>query len=89
MNYFHIAATSTGASITKNPCKLHTVVINTKGAATSTLTLYDNNVGDNSGNVIAVVDCTVQPQLLYDIDTRAGLSYVHANAAADITVAYQ
>ncbi len=90
MNYFHIAALSAGASITKNPCKLHSVTINTKGITSNLLTLYDNNAGDSSGNVIAAIDTTANVgHLIYDVDTRAGLSYVlAAGTAADVTVSY-
>lgn len=92
MNYFHIAAALTaGASVTKTPCKLHAVTINTKGAAANVFTLYDNNKGDNSGNVIGIFDTTVQPAyFLLDVDTLNGLSYSSAaGSGADLTLAYQ
>lgn len=91
MNYAHVASgTTAGASVTKNPCKLHTVTINTKGATSNVLTLYDNNKGDNSGNVVAIIDTTAGPNYwLYDIDLLNGLSYSSvAGTGADITFCY-
>lgn len=93
MNYKHVAAGLTaGALVTPNPCKLHSVTINTKGAGANVLTLYDNALGDNSGNVIAIIDTVnINSQtLLYDVETFKGLSYSSAaGTGADITFAYQ
>lgn len=91
MNYFHVAAALTaGASVTKNPCKLHSVAINTKGAAANVLTLFDNNKGDTTGNTVAIIDTTAGPAYwLYDVDLLSGLSYSSATGAgADITFTY-
>lgn len=93
MNYFHIAAALTaGANVSKNPVKLHSVTVNTKGAAANLFTLYDNAKGDTSGTVIGIIDTVnINSQtLVYDVDTLLGLSYASATGTgADITLAFQ
>lgn len=86
--YKHIAALSTGASIKATPGTLHTITINTKGATSNLLTVYDGT--STAGTVIAAVDTTVTyGTLTFDVDFTVGLFYVlAAGTAADITVAY-
>lgn len=87
MNYAHVATNSTGANLAKVGAKLRTITINSKGATSNLLTVYDNALGDTSGDVIAIIDTTVGPGTFrYDCETRKGLSYVlAAGTAADIT----
>lgn len=68
---------------------LHTLAINTKGATSNTLTLYDSTTG--SGTVIAVIDTTVTPTYwLYDICFNTGLTIVSASGTgADYTVSFE
>lgn len=91
MNYTHIAANSAGANIAARGVRLHIVSVNTKGATANLLTLYDNALGDTSGNVIAAIDTTAGPAgWRFDVDTLKGLSYVlAAGTAADITIAWE
>jgi hypothetical protein len=67
---------------------LHSITINTKGAASNTLTVYDNTTG--SGTKIAAIDTTAQTQtLFYDIICRTGITVVSATGTgADITVSW-
>ena len=69
---------------------LHSITINTKGAAANICTVYNNSAG--SGDVIAVLD-TVNGQIqtmFYDVKCPAGLTIVLATGtAADITVAWR
>lgn len=91
MNYAHLNANQNN-SLSKFSSKLHSVTVNTKGASANVLTIYDNNKGDTSGNVVAVIDTVnlVQPTFLYDLDTLTGLSATLATGtAADVTITFQ
>lgn len=78
-----------GTTVIKSgPGVLASVTINTKGASSNTLTVYDNTAG--SGTVIAVIDTTTALGTIpYDIIYNTGLTIVLATGtAADVTVAY-
>lgn len=88
MNYSHLNANGTTV-LTSVGCKLHTVSINTKGAAANTLTLYDGTVAQNV--IIAIIDTVnlATNVLVYDVDTRNGLTAVMATGtAADVTISF-
>jgi hypothetical protein len=87
INYSHQNAL--GTTVVKSGAGLlHSICINTKGATSNTVTVYDNTAA--SGTVIAVIDTTSQVQtLLYDIGFTVGLTVVlAAGTSADITVSY-
>lgn len=65
---------------------LHAIVINTSGAASNTITVYDNTAG--SGTVVALIDGTSVPKtLLYDADMLTGITIVSATGTgADLTI---
>jgi hypothetical protein len=84
----HIAAT--GTTTAKSGAGLvHTVCINTKGASSNVLTLYDNTAG--SGTVIAVIDTTANVGCLtYDYGFATGLTAVDATGTApDVSITYK
>jgi len=66
---------------------LHSVIINTRGVAT-TVTLYDNTAG--SGTKLATIDTTLSTtSFLYDIGFRNGLTAVTAGTTpADLTITW-
>src|SRR5690348_7763809 len=68
---------------------LHTITINTKGAASNTLAIYDGV--DNTGTLLATIDTTVTyGTLIYDIGFLVGLCIVSATGTqADITVSWR
>ncbi len=68
---------------------LHTVTINTKGAASNTLAIYDGI--DATGTLLATIDTTVTyGTLIYDIGCITGICVVSATGTqADITVTYR
>jgi hypothetical protein len=68
---------------------LHAVVINTKGASSNTLTLFDSATA--SGNKIGTLDTTsAVGAVLYDIQFSNGLTIVTATGTApNVTVAYR
>ena len=66
------------------------VVINTKGSASNTFTIYDNTSG--SGTVIAAIDTVngVSGHFEYNVAFSTGLTVVDATGtSADITVIYE
>lgn len=67
---------------------LHKVTINTAGASSNTITLYDNTAA--SGTVLATIDGTAGPLTLdYNIRFSTGLTAILATGtAAKITVTY-
>ena len=67
---------------------LFSVTINTKGATSNILTLY--NGGSTSAPVIAAIDTTQFPgTFTYNVPVNAGLWYtLLAGTAADITVTF-
>ena len=84
-NYSHQNANGTGALATV-PVLLHGVTINTKGASSNVLTLYD---GDGA-TVIAVIDTTQNVGFLkFRAQTKSGLQFKLATGtAADVTITF-
>jgi hypothetical protein len=90
MPYAHANANGTFPVVTF-PGKLRGVTVNTKGASSNTLTLYEGNtaaVTAETAPVIAVIDTTANVgTLFYDVVTMAGVTGVLATGtAADVTV---
>lgn len=87
-NYTHISTNSAGAAISNAPCTLHYVNVNTKGASSNVLTLYDGT--STGGAVIGVFDTTNAPGG-WEIfcQCKVGLFYVlAAGTAADLTIVW-
>jgi hypothetical protein len=86
----HISANASSSNIKTGPGLLRSVTINTKGASSNVLTLYDD-VGTGTGNVIAVIDTTANVGfLLFDAQFQNGLNYALATGtAADVTITYR
>ena len=88
-NPTHIVAALATTTVKSGAGVLHSIVINTKGAAANTLTVYDNTTG--SGTVLAVID-TVNLStnaLLYDVAFTTGLTVVSATGTgADLTISW-
>lgn len=87
--YTHISANTAGVQVGPvGTINLHTVSINTKGAAANVLTIYDGT--STSGTVVAVYDTTAQvASLNYDITLQVGLFVVLATGtAADLTFSW-
>lgn len=84
----HISTNATTA-VKSGAGFLHAVTINTKGASSNVLTLYDNTAA--SGTVIATIDTTsASVTLTYDSAFSTGLTAVTATGtAADITITYR
>lgn len=86
--YAHMNSNATNV-IKRSPGNLASVTINTKGATSNLLTLYDGL--DSSGTVIAVIDTTANvgfvdfAGLVFQIGLTAILA---AGTAADVTVVY-
>lgn len=81
----HMTTASTRV-IHSRAATLGSVIVNT-GAASATLTVYDNTAG--SGNVVAIIDCsnTAQGvQRTYDVICPGGLTVVMAGGNADVTI---
>lgn len=81
-------ATNATTTVKSGAGYLHTLVINTKGTAT-TATIYDNTAG--SGTKIATVDTTLSTTaFVYDVSFATGLTVVTAGTTpADLTVSYR
>jgi hypothetical protein len=86
-NYSHQSSNTSG-NLKASAGVLHNVTINTKGATSNTLTLYENTTA--SGTVIAVIDTTAQIQTLnFDVSFSTGLSFALAGGtAADVTIGW-
>lgn len=81
----HIATASTRV-IHSRAAALGSVIVNT-GAASATLTVYNNTA--SSGDIVAIIDCSntatgVQRQ--YDVLCPQGITVVMAGGNADVTV---
>ena len=88
-SYAHLNSTGT-TTIKSGAGILRRVVINTKGGALNTFTIYDNTSG--SGTVIAAIDTTsgVLGNFEYNVAFSTGLTVVDAiGTSADITVIYE
>ena len=87
-SYAHLNSTGT-TTIKSGAGILRRVVINTKGSASNTFTIYDNTSG--SGTVIAAIDTVngVSGHFEYNVAFSTGLTVVNASGtSADITVIY-
>lgn len=86
--FSNITANTAGLTLKSGAGTLHSVTINTAGAAANVLTLYDNTAA--SGTKIATIDTTTARTLTYDLAFATGLEAVVATGtAADITVTYK
>ena len=88
-SYAHLNSTGT-TTIKSGAGILRRVVINTRGGALNTFTVYDNTSG--SGTVIAAIDTTnaVSGNFEYNVAFSTGLTVVGAiGTSADITVIYE
>jgi hypothetical protein len=74
--------------IARGKCVFGRLTINTKGASSNTITIYDSTTG--SGTKVATIDSTSAiGSLFYDVQLLNGLTIVVATGtAADITVSY-
>lgn len=81
-------STNTTTTVKSGAGFLHTLTINTKGASSNVLTVYDNTAG--SGTKIATIDTTTGvTTLTFDVGFATGLTIVTATGtAADVTVSY-
>ena len=88
-SYAHLNSTGT-TTIKSGAGILRRVVINTKGSASNTFTVYDNTSG--SGTVIAAIDTVngASGHFEYNVAFSTGLTVVDATGtSADITVIYE
>jgi hypothetical protein len=85
--FTHKAALQAAVNLKASPAFLHAVSINSKGATSNILTLYDDALGGTT-NPICVIDTTsLVTTLFFDIATVNGLGYaLAAGTAADITI---
>ena len=88
-SFAHINANTAGVQVRLGNGQLHCVSINTKGATSNLLTLYDGT--STGGTVIGAWDTTVLPGM-WELDCAflTGLFAVLASGtAADITLTFQ
>jgi hypothetical protein len=87
--YKHISALAATTVIKSGPGTLVRVCINTKGASSNVLTLYDN-ASAASGTVIATIDTTANVgTITFECDFLLGLTVSLATGtAADVTISY-
>lgn len=83
--YSHI--TTVPSTVKSAPGVLHSVVVNTPGAAPCTATVYDG-VGISS-TIVAVIDCSRGFPLQYDVAFTTGLTINTVGGAPDLTVTFQ
>ena len=84
LRYHHFTTTGTGIS-QGGAAKLFRVTVNNPTAA-STLTLWES--GQTAGDVIAIIDCSLEGTYEYGV-TLSGLSAAMGGANSDVTVIYQ
>lgn len=87
--YTHISANTAGVQVgPAGTIRLHAVNINTKGAASNVLTLYDGT--STAGTVVAAFDTTVSfGTFQYNITVKVGLFAVLATGTpADLTISW-
>jgi hypothetical protein len=75
-----------GVSATGNGNTLAVVNVNS-AAAGAVLTLYDGV--DNTGSVVAVIDCSALSSKVYLCHFKTAIYYVLAGGNADITISYE
>jgi hypothetical protein len=85
--YKHINS-NTSAIVKSGAGVLYSVAINTKGASSNTITLYDGL--SSAGTVIATIDTTANTQsILYNVAYSTGLFFqTQTGTAGDFTIAY-
>lgn len=85
-----IAANQSVTNIKNSAGILHKVIINTKGASSNVLSLYDTAT-NTTGTPIAVIDTTGSTQcFVYDLGFTNGIAAgLTTGAAADITIVYR
>lgn len=83
-----MSALTTGVAVKVGSGYLHTITINTKGATSNLLTVYDSLSA--TGTKLATVDTTVTfGTLVYDVNFVIGLFIVlAAGTAADLTISF-
>lgn len=88
--YQNVAAGTATTTVKAAPGLLVRIVINTKGASSNTLTVYDN-ASAGSGTKIATIDTTTAVGAIeFGAYFRNGLTLVSATGTgADYTVVYQ
>lgn len=88
-SYLNVAAGTVTTPIKSGAGTFASVTINTKGAASNTLTFYDNTAG--SGTKIATIDTTsAQVTLNFNVAFAIGLTAVSATGTgADYTVSFR
>lgn len=89
LKHKNVAAGTATTVISANPGFLHCITINTKGASSNTLTVYDN-ASAASGTIIALIGTTGQEQtLIYDVNVVNGITCASATGTgADYTVSF-
>jgi len=87
--YKNISANAATTVIKSGPGTLIRVCINTKGASSNILTLYDN-ASAASGTKIATIDTTTAVgTLTYELDFLNGLTVgLATGTAADVTISF-
>ena len=82
------ANSSSDVVVCTGTCVLHTVVINTKGASSNLLLLYDGP--SSGGKLIATIDSTVTfGTLRYDVVCAVNLTAVlNTGTAASVTITF-
>lgn len=88
--YTHVAANGSSDDVGTGSGIFVGVVINTEGASSNTLTIYDS-LTHGAGTTIAVIDTTKAIGTIpYMVRLSTGLSYTMATGtAADVTILYQ
>jgi hypothetical protein len=91
-NYVHVAATQggTGTQVLTGPAHLYAIVLNSKGASSNTLSLFDTTGGSATCSTIGIIDTTtVVGDIRYEIHLARGLLvYSNTGTGADLTVVY-
>ena len=92
-NYAHLNTLAT-AVLAAQACELTEVTINTAGASSNTMVLYDSATaaGASSANQIAAINTVVTNPvtLTYNVQCRNGLvAVLAAGTSADVTVSFR
>ena len=88
-NYTHIAANG-NTNVAAAPVELCNVCINSLGASSNILTLYDTNTGSAAGNVIGVFSTTATVVVLnFNVQCKLGLfAVMSGGTAGDVTLVW-
>jgi hypothetical protein len=90
MSSYKYITTNATTICSPTPVKLRKVVINTKGATSNIITLYDS-IATAAGNILAIIDTTsvIGDIDYYGLNTTLGLVAVtSAGTAANITIVW-